>query len=119
MYPYLTGSASWYLLTMLTQALGIRGQLGDLVLEPKLVREQFHAEGWASALTRFAGRTLRVTYHNPDRLCWDEYTIIGMQLDGEVLPLDAGRSTLLPRSSITALAADRVHTLDLFLGERP
>ena len=35
-YPWLTGSASWYLLTMVTQVFGVRGQLGDLVLEPKL-----------------------------------------------------------------------------------
>ena len=118
MYPYLTGSASWYLLTVLTEVLGIRGQLGDLVLEPKLMPEQFDAEGRASVLTQFAGRRLRVTYHNPDRLSWDEYTIAGLQLDREVLSHDPGRRTVISRSSIATLAADRVHALDLFLGAR-
>ena len=32
MYTYLTGSASWYLLTLVTEAFGFRGYLGDLVL---------------------------------------------------------------------------------------
>ena len=83
MYPYLTGSASWYLLTMLTEVLGIKGRLGDLVLEPKLVPEQFDVDGQASVLTLFAGRKLKVTYHNPDRLPWGAYTIAGIRLDGE------------------------------------
>ena len=29
LYPYLTGSASWFLLTWVTQVLGIRGEWGD------------------------------------------------------------------------------------------
>ena len=37
MYPYLTGSASWYLLTLVTEVFGVKGELGDLALEPKLV----------------------------------------------------------------------------------
>ena len=32
MYPYLTGSASWYLLTLVSEAFGVKGQLGDLLL---------------------------------------------------------------------------------------
>ena len=75
MYPYLTGSASWYLLTMLTEVLGVKGQFGDLVLEPKLVPEQFDADGRASVLTLFAGRKLRITYHNPDCLPWGVYSV--------------------------------------------
>ncbi len=60
MYPYLTGSASWYTLTLLTEVFGVRGRLGDLRLEPKLVREQFGVDGAAAVLTLFAGRRLNV-----------------------------------------------------------
>jgi cellobiose phosphorylase len=116
MYPYLTGSASWYLLTMVTEVFGIKGQLGDLVLEPKLLPKQFDVNGRASVLTLFAGHKLRVTYHNPDRLPWGAYTIAGIRLGGEQVPCERqGRAAVLPQSTLTALAADRVHTLDLFL----
>ncbi|MGC9333152.1 MAG: GH36-type glycosyl hydrolase domain-containing protein [Anaerolineae bacterium] len=116
MYPYLTGSASWYLLTMLTEVLGIKGRLGDLVLEPKLMPEQFDADGEASALTLFADRKLKVTYHNPDHLPWGTYTIAGIHLDGEEVPYERlGRAAILPRRTITALAAEEVHALDVFL----
>jgi cellobiose phosphorylase len=116
MYPYLTGSASWYLLTMLTEVLGIKGRLGDLVLEPKLVAEQFDADGRASVLTLFAGRKLKITYQNPDRLPWSVYTIAGMRLDGELVPHDRqGRAVILPRNTIVALDAGKVHNLEVFL----
>ena len=116
MYPYLTGSASWYLLTMLTEVLGVKGRFGDLVLEPKLVLEQFDADGRASVLTLFAGRKLEVTYHNPDRLPWGMYAIAGIRLDSEEAPYERqGRAAVLPQEIITALAAERVHTLEVFL----
>jgi cellobiose phosphorylase len=116
MYPYLTGSASWYVLTMLTEVLGIKGRLGNLVLEPKLVPEQFDADGRASALTLFAGRKLKVTYRNPDRLPWGVYDIAEIRLDGEPQQYERqGQATFLPRRTITALAAERVHALDVSL----
>lgn len=116
MYPYLTGSASWYLLTMLTEVLGIQGRLGDLALEPKLVPEQFGADGRARALTLFAGRRLRVVYHNPGGLPWGAYAIAGIQLDGADVPFEReGRAAMLARSTLTALTAEDVHTLDVFL----
>jgi cellobiose phosphorylase len=119
MYPYLTGSASWYLLTMLTEVLGVKGRLGDLVLEPKLVPEQFGADGRASVMTLFAGRKLRVTYHNVDRLPWGAYTIAGIQLDGREVPYEhQGRGAVLSRGTLTALSKDKVHSLDLLLATR-
>jgi len=120
MYPYLTGAASWYLLTMLTEVLGIKGQFGDLVLEPKLVREQFDAEGRASVLTQFADRRLRVTYHNPDNLPWDVYDIASIRLDGEgVSHARQDRAAILPQSTLAPLSAEDVHTLDVFLATSP
>lgn len=62
MYHYLTGAASWYLMTMLTEMYGIRGCYGDLVLEPKLLAEQFDENGEAAANLTFAGRKLCVIY---------------------------------------------------------
>jgi hypothetical protein len=116
MYPYLTGSASWYLLTMLTEVLGIKGRFGDLALEPKLVPEQFDADGRASVLTLFADRKLKVAYHNPDRLPWGVYAIAWMRLNGEQVPYERqGGVAVLPRSAIMALAAEKVHALDVSL----
>ncbi|GJM76558.1 hypothetical protein HMSSN036_87740 [Paenibacillus macerans] len=48
MYTYLTGSASWLLLTQLTEVYGVKGRFGDLRLEPKLVQAQFDGSGEAA-----------------------------------------------------------------------
>jgi cellobiose phosphorylase len=119
MYPYLTGSASWYLLTMLTEVLGVKGKLGDLVLEPKLVREQFNADGKAAVLTLFADRKLNITYHNPAHLPYSEYAVQEIRLDGQPVPfaLD-GNAAMLSRDAIVALAEERTYNLDVMLGKQ-
>jgi cellobiose phosphorylase len=74
MYPYLTGSASWYLLTVVTEVFGIKGQLGDIVLEPKLMREEFD-QNKAFIKTMVQGRTIQFTYINPLGLEYGMYQI--------------------------------------------
>jgi len=73
MYPYLTGSASWLVLTMLTQVFGIRGEMGDFLISPKLVKEQFGKSKKISVDTHFAGRMIKVNYFNPRKLDYGKY----------------------------------------------
>ena len=68
MYHYLTGAASWYMMTVVTQMYGVRGRLGDLCLSPKLLAEQFDEEHRAAVNMEFAGVPIEVVYHN-DGLC--------------------------------------------------
>ena len=75
MYPYLTGAASWLLFTLQTQAFGVRGCGGDLVLQPKLTAGQFDADGAAEIVCTAAGRRLRVRYENPQKLDWGAYQV--------------------------------------------
>jgi cellobiose phosphorylase len=60
MYPFLTGSASWYLLTLLSEVFGVKGCLGDLVLAPRFAAGQSDK---ASVSIRFAGKSLEIEYH--------------------------------------------------------
>jgi len=41
LYLYLTGSASWFIYTLMEEALGIKYCLGDIFLEPKLMPSNF------------------------------------------------------------------------------
>jgi cellobiose phosphorylase len=88
MYPYLTGSASWYLLTMLTEVYGVRGLLGDLVLAPKLLASQFDADGNASVHTLFAGKKLQVTYQNAQGLGYGQYKTGAVKVNGQEIPVE-------------------------------
>ena len=82
MYNYLTGSASWLIFTMLTQSFGVRGEMGGLVIEPKLVKEQFGKSGEVSVNAGFAGKRIRVNYYNPDKLDYGEYKIGNISING-------------------------------------
>ena len=109
-YPWLTGSASWYLLTLLTEVFGVRGDLGDLVLDPKLASVQFDPNGEASVRTQFAGRQLEIVYRNPRGLDCAAAAIRNLTIDGEDFPLRReGGAALVSRAAIAGLADGRVH----------
>lgn len=78
-YHYLTGAASWLLLTVLTEMFGVQGKWGDLEFKPKLLKEQFDEQGRACVSYVFHGKKLHITYEN---LSGKEY---GAYKIGEVL----------------------------------
>ena len=85
MYHYLTGSASWLVLTQLTKVFGVRGQGGDLVLDPALVKEEFDKEGKASVSCQFAGKELTVNYVNSKNLDFGKYGIMHIKKEGDFI----------------------------------
>ncbi len=117
MYTYLTGSASWLLLTQLTEVYGVKGRFGDLRLEPKLVQAQFDGSGEAAVETLFAGRMLRVVYRNPLAAEHGQYRVDSVSLNGQSVDCqNDGTGCLIGRSLIEALPADGVHELIVTLG---
>ncbi len=82
MYHYLTGSASWFILTQLVQVFGVRGSQGDLVLAPQLVKEQFDQKGLAAVSCQFAGKRITVEYVNPKKLDAGAYKITKVTVKG-------------------------------------
>lgn len=118
MYTYLTGSASWLLLTHLTEVFGVKGYYGDLQLEPKLMKPQFDVDGKASVETLFAGRMLRLVYCNPQGADYGAYRIQSVTLNGESLPfVVSGEGCLIQRSAIEKLSEDGLHELEIVLGQ--
>ncbi|MCM1027521.1 MAG: cellobiose phosphorylase [Roseburia sp.] len=99
MYPYLTGAASWMWLTVQTQMFGVRGEEGNLVLESKLLAEQFNGEGWAEISCHSAGCQLRVRYENPLRLEPSAYKIGKVTCGGREIP-GSGKKVVLPRGEL-------------------
>ncbi len=102
MYHYLTGAASWYLMTVLTEMFGIHGHFGDLVFEPKLMEEQFDVNGRASAEFVFAGKKLRVIY------------VKGKDVSGE-MHVRVGEKTFckncIPRAELARWDAEELHEI--------
>ena len=103
MYPYLTGAASWYMLTMITEVFGVCGEAGDLILHPKLLSCQFDADGTASIAIPFAGKNLNIIYQNKHHKDYGEYLMDCAFCDGNSLAVKADTYAILPRNVLTAL----------------
>lgn len=100
-YHYLTGAASWLMMTVITQIFGVRGELGQLVLEPKLVKEQFDAQGEAKISLVFAGKKVYVTYRNTMGKDYGDYRICSATLDGVTLNIaENGKRATVERTQL-------------------
>lgn len=112
-YSYLTGAASWYMLTLITQVYGFRGEVGDLVIAPRLLREQFDEQGKTGAVFPFREQQFQVTYQNPDKKEYGSYAICKVILDGKTLDCPVGPAVTIPSAT---LEGAKEHTLTILLG---
>ncbi len=99
MYPYLTGSASWLMMTVVTQVYGIRGCYGDLLIDPRLLREQLDQERKIAIAMEFASVRLSVRYQAEEEQ--DIYTAVReLYLDGQKM-----QGNLIPRAELLETGA--------------
>ena len=95
-YHYLTGAASWLMLTVLTEMFGIKGSYGDMCFEPKLLPSQFDDEGKASVSFEFNGKPLTVVYKKTSGAS----AVKKISVDGEII---SEGSNILPKDKIGKL----------------
>ena len=115
LYAYLTGAASWYMLTMITEAFGVRGEIGNLVIAPALMAEQFDKEGNASLYLEFAGKKFEVHISNPDKKEYGEYQIVQAYCDEKEIEKRAGGSACMKKETIEQLSSDETHNITIVL----
>lgn len=117
MYHYLTGAASWYMLTMVTEVFGVRGENGDMVIRPRLIKEQFDEKGCSRLQLWFAGKEFRISFANPLHLTYGEYAIKGASCDGKFELKNDGNGVFLERETIISLPGAR-HEIQVELCEK-
>lgn len=101
MYNYLTGSASWLILTVLTEMFGVKGQMGDLAFEPKILLEQFNSENKASIEMNFAERKLKIEYNNEMKKEYGDYIISEIYINNQQYKFDG--QPVIKRNEILSL----------------
>lgn len=110
MYGYLTGSASWLVHLLATQVFGVRGELGDLVIDPQLTKEDFGRHRQLSVSLPFAGRRLEVVCSAPRRRIRGPYRVAAVRDErgaGVVCERLPGGGVRIARRVVAALPADR------------
>ncbi len=109
-YHYLTGAASWLLVTVITQMFGVRGQMGDLAFCPQLLPCQFDENGEAGLSMVFADRKIKVVMKNASGKKPSEYAVKAVAIDGKEYC-----DTVIARADIEALSADEEHVINILL----
>lgn len=114
LYHYLTGAASWYMLTMITQVYGVHGENGDLVIMPKLMETQFDENGVATIRMPFDGQEYEITIENKERLQYGEYRVTAALLDEKTVSVKSDRA-VFRKEDLRALERGK-HTITVILG---
>lgn len=109
MYHYLTGAASWMMLTVITEMFGVKGDCGALVLEPKLLKEQFK-DGKAGIYLNFGGKRWHIVYVNAGGKECGAYQTGMITLDGKKVDGREGRA-MVSLEAINELSENAVHEL--------
>ena len=116
MYHYVTGAASWLLLTMLIQVFGVKGEMGDLLLQPKLVGKQFGEKGRASVRTVFAGKQLEIVYMNPNRLEYEDYSIEKVFVNGLDIQIPSNQKRIkICKNEFFKIFAEKNNKIEILL----
>ena len=110
MYQYLTGAASWFMMTMITEVFGVRGEAGDLILYPRLLADQFDSDGIASISITFAGKHFDIIYENKNNKDFGTYTIGFAACDEAELSISEDSFATLSREMLSALS-DETHRI--------
>ena len=115
LYAYLTGAASWYMLTMITEVFGVRGDLGDLVIAPALMPEQYNENGQASLTMEFAGRKLEICICNPEKKLPSEYKIKTVWCDEKEMKNEQSTCVRIDRELLEKLSVKETHRIKVEL----
>ncbi|WP_310602036.1 GH36-type glycosyl hydrolase domain-containing protein, partial [Anaerosporobacter sp.] len=120
MYHYLTGAASWLMLTVVTQMFGVRGLGGDLLIEPKLLKEQFNEEKTAMIETVFADYELEVVIVNEADKEYGEYEVAEVYVNDKLITEDdkianKGTACICKKEYIQGLVKEMKHQIKVIL----
>ncbi len=87
-YNYLTGSGSWLIFSIITEMFGVKPNLGDLNIYPKLVRDQFKSEKEIKINFIYLEKKITLAIKNQDGLDWGEYKLGRVLFNGKSLEAD-------------------------------
>lgn len=114
MYHYLTGAASWFMMTVITEMFGARGMSGDFTVSPKLMKEQFDENKTAAICLPFAGKEFEVVIRNEMDLEYGAYAVGSADCDGVMMQIQDGVQSVLGREDLEKLG-DGLHRITVNL----
>ncbi len=114
LYAYLTGAASWYMLTLINEVFGVKGDMGDLVIKPAMMPYLFDENHNAAIDLTFDGKEFHIVYHNPKEVMCGTIPIVDAVCDNISLPVHED-CIRISKEQIEHLSCDKVHNIEVRL----
>ncbi len=109
LYFYLTGSASWYIYTLVHQILGIKYEFGGLIIEPKINKKK--PLGNMSVNMTAGKRKFKINYFIKGL---SGLSIAEASIDNQKIKLDKGK-IIIPARQMSGLSKDKQHIINITL----
>lgn len=109
LYGYLTGSASWYIHTLLRGYLGIKPEMGNLIVNPPRLKELCKSSPVVTIT--FLGRRIQIIYPKTAKRCLK----ISKGMLGEKSCVAQQGKILIPGNTIAKLNPAKTHALRLLI----
>ncbi|MDD2702756.1 MAG: cellobiose phosphorylase, partial [Candidatus Omnitrophica bacterium] len=114
LYSYLTGSASWFVHTLLSEVMGMKFRFGDLVLDPKLLPDDFLARDIRISL-RSAEGIMRLVFVKDEKGFEREIgTVRKVLIGGQPVPVARGEHLINKSDLLRAVKQGLV--IQVFVG---
>jgi len=111
LYFYLTGSATWYIHTLMKEVLGIKCLFGDLIIEPKLIKANFFKEEISTEFN-FLDRYLKIIYIRETKS--SQYKISYGYFENKKLK-PQNNKLIITKKYIIKLPREKKYTIKVFL----
>lgn len=117
LYHYLTGAASWYMVTAITKMFGVHGEYGNLCIEPMLMEKQYDNDNQASIEFPFAGKNFQLTIVNSNRKSYNQSVIQSVTINqSEIKVIRKGpHSVSISSKNLESLPLKHRHEITLIL----
>ena len=115
LYSYLTGAASWYMLTMVTEVFGVKGEMGNMIISPALMPEQFDKDGKSMLSTEFAGKKFDIYIFNKDKIEPEGVQIKKAVCDGIEIEKVSDNRVCITKIELDKLSASEIHTIEIHI----
>lgn len=116
LYPYLTGSASWLIRSLISEAWGLKFSSGKITISPKIVKDNFRFSKRISLTVNIKGKLITLLYKNLGRKDYPYYRIIKTRIGKELINKPQSKEIVFSKYETDRILNSKDKIIEITLG---
>ncbi len=116
LYPYLTGSASWLIYSLISEVWGLKFSSGKITISPKLVKDNFRYSKKISLTVNVKGKLITLLYKNPQKKDYPDYRIVAISAEGKSIKKPQGKEIFFSEDETGRILNSKDKRIEVTLG---